>query len=219
MQPSITDSRDRRPPGRLSAATSGLVVLVLAACGATTQDPAIFDAYLFLRYLDGPKYIFVTMATHAGNLGGVAGADAMCQADSQATGRIFKALIVDKTNRVACTTANCTTGGAAEHKDWVLESSREYRRLATTTVIGTANGVGLFPFPLTNAFAASGSWWTGTQNDWQSHSDLCMEWTLGTIGGLGDFGVSGVTATAIGLLAAQAGDTCDTLYRLVCVQQ
>ncbi|HLD45750.1 MAG TPA: DUF1554 domain-containing protein, partial [bacterium] len=66
------------------------------------------------------KKIFVTDATYNGNLGGVAGADALCEADANkpATGT-YKALIVDGVARVACTTANCG-GGAGENIDWVL---------------------------------------------------------------------------------------------------
>ena len=73
----------------------------------------------------------------------------------------YKALITDGTNRVACTSANCATGGAGENINWVLTPSTEYFRTDGTTEIGVTTSAGIFSFPLSNAITASGVAWTG----------------------------------------------------------
>ena len=100
--------------------------------------------------------IFVTTGTSDGLIGagGIAEADAFCMADAGYPGTgTYKALIVDGTNRIACTTANCS-GGAGEHTDWVLKASTAYVRSNGSTAIGTTTAEGIFSFPLTNSWAS-----------------------------------------------------------------
>ena len=68
------------------------------------------------------KTLFVTAAGYNGNLGGVSGADAKCMADANkpSDGKTYKAMLTDGSTRIACTSANCTTSGNAEHLGWVL---------------------------------------------------------------------------------------------------
>ena len=208
-----------------NAAILGLALVLGSACGASYGDTAPFDAYLLLRLSRAPKYIFVTTATSNGNLGGVTGADVKCAADAQAAGGgSFKALLVDGTARVACTSANCATSGATEHKDWVLAAGQEYRRLGTTIVIGTTNSAGLFEAPLASAISVDSgiNWWTGFNPDYtdSGNNEQCGDWTNSIASGI--FGASNQTGTAAWANAfgtGVSGDVCSSLYRLVCVQQ
>src|SRR5690606_20294444 len=60
--------------------------------------------------------------------------------------REYKALLVHGTERVACTTAQCS-GCASEHVDWVLSPNTHYLRADGVTLVGTTNDLGLWSFP------------------------------------------------------------------------
>lgn len=213
---------------------TGAVALLLAgaaSCNVDPEDPLPYDVYLIYRLLNGPlvdepKSIFVTSATYNGNLGGVSGADAKCAADAQAAGRTYKALIVDGTNRIACTSANCATSGASEHVDWVLIANQEYRRLGLTTVLGTTTDRGVFLAPLAAAFSdtAGWTWWTGFNPDYTDSGDAeqCSNWTSTIpVGIFGAASVSGTGAWANAFGSAGiSGDPCsDNAKRIVCIEQ
>lgn len=191
-------------------------------CAPGYADPAPFDAFLILRLLEPTyKLVFVTSTATTGNLGGISGADASCQAGKGALNGTFKALLVDGISRTACTTANCG-GGTSEHTDWVLASNKEYRRSDGTTVIGTTNANGLLPFSLSNSFATSAGWWTGLKTDWRIlgaafRCQTTTPWDTGNVTRSGGFGLN--TSTNTSIEGSGAGDTCDFTYRLVCVQQ
>lgn len=218
-QVSQAGSGETRSRARLCAAPLVVIAALVAfvGCTPTYKDNSAFDVYLVLRYLNGPKYVFSTASAFNGNLGGVSGADAKCAADGQAVGGIYRALIVSGSVRRACSTAQCS-GGTGEHIDWVLAANQEYRRSGGVTVVGTTGSTGLFAFPLTNAFAASGTYWTGLKSDWLSGATPtfdCASWS-GTATN-GHFGTSGTSVTAIA--DGPAGDPCAVTHRLICVQQ
>ncbi|MBX3020547.1 MAG: DUF1554 domain-containing protein [Bdellovibrionales bacterium] len=135
--------------------------------------------------------MFIILSDQSGNLKsagagstGPEGADNLCQADTQSTGGTYKALLVDGTNRVACTTANCS-GGVSEHTGWVLARNTKYLRADDETIeIGTTNNVGLFEFPLTNSWSALGyDIWTGLNADWTVAADTCSGFTDSNVNG------------------------------------
>ncbi len=212
----------------LTVSVAAVSVLGSAHCSVKTDDTMPYDVYLILRFLDAPKYIFVTSATYNGDLKtagnrttGVAGADALCAADSRASGGIYKALIVDGTNRIACTSANCATNGSSEHVDWVLRANQEYRRSASTTIIGTSNSIGLFAFPLTNTFHTSGQWWTGLVSNWTSKLQNleCSDWSDSAGLPTGSAGSPQSDARAIETTTIGFPPICSDTASLVCVQQ
>ncbi|HEX7450659.1 MAG TPA: DUF1554 domain-containing protein, partial [Polyangiaceae bacterium] len=126
------------------------------------------------------KVIYVTSAPQQANFGGVVGADAQCNSSPPTVGT-YKALLVDGTTRVACTSAQCTTGGAAEGVGWVLAPNTKYVREDGTTVIGTTSAAAIFVFPLTASFGTNGdSYWTGLNTDWTTSPDSCSGWTQTT---------------------------------------
>lgn len=166
------------------------------------------------------KFFFVTTTTSAGNLGGIAGADVICNADaSKPNGSTYKAYLVDATNRIACTTANCT-GGLSEHTDWVLAPNTTYvRGNGNAVIIGTTDANGLFVAPL-DANYTSGlgvNIWTGLQTNWRTDSETCSNWTDNTIGENGSFAITSTKGAG----ALRAGSqTCDlTMTNLACVEQ
>jgi hypothetical protein len=94
------------------------------------------------------KMIFTTSGTNNGNFGGMAGADAYCTSDANKPTRgTYKAMLVDGTNRVACTSSFCGGSGVSEHVDWVLDPTTLYSR-SDGTPIGTTTSAGVFTFPL-----------------------------------------------------------------------
>jgi hypothetical protein len=170
------------------------------------------------------KYIFVTTGTagngtFTGNLSGISGADASCNSDSnKPNSSTYKALIVDGTNRVACTSANCATSGNSEHVDWVLAASTQYKR-PNGTVIGTTNSLKLFTFNLTNAISPmiSNSYaWTGfsSSRDWTTSASTCSSWSS-TSGN----GEAGRLASTDAQSMQYFTPTCSSSRFLYCVEQ
>ena len=163
------------------------------------------------------KIIYVTRVPKKSNFGGVVGADAQCNA-SPPSERPYKALLVDGTSRVACSSAQCATGSAAEGIDWVLLPNTKYVREDGTTVIGTTTDNAIFTFPLDASIGTSGdAYWTGIRENWTTSADTCSGWTE----------TSGVSATQ-GLADADdvqalygVGVNCGTLAGafFACVEQ
>lgn len=162
------------------------------------------------------KYIFATGTTGTAGFGSVAGADSKCNAVKPSCVSSAKAMIVDSSNRRACSSAGCG-GGSGEHIDWVLAASQEYRRTDDTTVIGTTNPVGIFSFPLTNALTGAGETWTGLNGDWTTGS-TCSNWTNSSVGGTdGLVGIGDRTdSTSISVYLQNCDRTDPILY---CVEQ
>jgi len=183
------------------------------------------------------KRIFVTAATYNGDLRaagagtGIAGADAKCMEDANhpdalltlPNRRTFKTMIVDGTNRRACTTANCATGGITENINWVLRPNVTYVRTDGTTPIFTADWNGVWNFsgsfnPWNNPVVqiANNDVWTGMGGTWLvSLWGACINWTSNA--GNGETaGPSNVNDSAI---TWSGGSACNTTNNLYCVEQ
>lgn len=170
----------------------------------------------------GNCIIFVTSSTPNGDFGGIAAADALCMADANypAGSGVFKALLVDSVNRIACTTASCGIGGASEHVDWVLAASTAYVRLDGTTAIGTTTSLGLLPTTLTNSFNGAATFsWTGLDGNplWVTDSNICSTWTSSS--GIATGAVGQNNQTAVSSAIGVGGGFCDIGKPLVCVEQ
>ncbi len=176
------------------------------------------------------KYFFITNSTFTGDLGGIAGADAKCNSDAnKPNSSSYKAFIVDGTNRVACTTASCSTG-TIEHTDWVLIPNTTYTRIDSSTPIATTDANGLFTFPFTNTYIdtddTSFSIWTGLNADptgssnWVSAESVfnCTGWveTADTYRGI----VGGVTLLDFNAISSTGYFLClFTSNHLGCAEQ
>ncbi len=192
-------------------APSSYAGLALLLARSTQAEAAALDDFR----------IFLTAATTAGNTGGIGGADSICNNDvNRPSARNYKALLVDGVNRRACTTANCP-GGTAEHIDWVLYANKRYFRSDGTTSLFTANDAGIFVFGnLSNAMTGTAnSYYTGfsSAGDWTSSGSNCLLWANNTSGNIGRTGTG--TFTNYSTLRDASNTTCDTVLKLLCVEQ
>ena len=115
------------------------------------------------------RRVFLTSGKHTGDLGGIAGADMVCMTDPSYPGAgTFKALLVDGSARVACTSASCT---AAMGVDWVLAPNTTYYRADDSTQIGTTTAAATFAFAIKNPISNSAATaFTGLDADWTTAS-------------------------------------------------
>lgn len=165
--------------------------------------------------------IFVTSGANDGNLGGVTTADSACASAATSLGETgtYKALLVDGSTRIACTTADCS-GGTSEHTAWVLAASTPYIRQADSVAIGTTSTAGIFTFSLSNAFSGTltgfdAGAWTGLETNWTGSSSTCSSW--GSSSGSGAIG--NVSATSNVTLNVGLTQLCSTTRHLICVEQ
>lgn len=117
---------------------------------------------------------------------GIEAADYLCNNDpykpTSPESAIYKAMIVDGVNRVACSSSNCETAGAAEHVNWVIEPGFPYsvgqESYTTASAIGlldTQTQTSLFPvFGNSNLFYS----WDGLNSDWTTNSNNCNSWSI-----------------------------------------
>jgi hypothetical protein len=193
-----------------------------------------------IRTLASPtKRMFLTASLSTGAMGGISGADSICNTDSARpdTEKVYKAFIVDGTNRRACNTANCTL--ASENIDWVLRpNTTYYQPYDSSSVLTnpnsypvlTTNGAGILPIASTlllnrldNYIGVSGTnTWNGfaTTDDWLSGTQHCTNWA--NTAGTGEIGYWGGTSNAIpnvnGLLN-NGTLNCSIGRSLICVEQ
>ncbi|MFZ5891786.1 MAG: DUF1554 domain-containing protein [Myxococcota bacterium] len=161
--------------------------------------------------------IYLTSAPSKANFGGISGADTQCNASPPVAGT-FKALLVDGATRIACTSAQCATNGAAEGVDWPLAPNTTYVRADGTTVIGTTTSAAIFAFPLTASIGTAGfTYWTGLNVDWTTSTDSCAGWTQ--ISGV--FATEGLADAVDNGAISGVSESCATLAGafFACVQQ
>jgi hypothetical protein len=139
--------------------------------------------------------IFVTYNTFQGNIGGGAGsgiqrADNMCNFDlNKPDNNTYKAMIVDGTNRRACSTSNCTDPN--ENVDWVFKPNTDYYR-PDGTYLFTTNSAGIVTTNIANPiFFPVSYYWTGLASDWKiSPLAHCNNWTDNSLNHTGRVGSS-----------------------------
>ena len=161
-----------------------IVALVLPAITLCSRpfpdDPALTMTMLSILAVNNagstsasPKRIFVSQAQPGGSMGGITGADTLCNSDANRpdTTVSYQALLVDNVNRRACVNANCSPAAAGDGLNWVFAASTTYQRVessVTTTLFTTgSNRIPTFPFQA-NGFSSNGGteYWTGLDVDW-----------------------------------------------------
>lgn len=175
---------------------------------------------LVTRLASDTYRIFLTSDTYDGNLSGIAGADTICNSDSNKPENVnFKAFLSASggSGRRACSSNNCG-GGVGENFDWVLKPSSTYLRNSDLQTIFVTNTSGIFVFgSLTNSFVGSNtSYWTGknTATDWGISMYTCSNWTSTTGQGRPGTG-NAMNYTSIG----DNQESCATKKHLLCVEQ
>lgn len=164
---------------------------------------------------DNDKRIFLTNTLYNGNLGGVSGADAKCQADANkpSSTQAFKALIAESG-------ADTRSPPNASNVDWVIKPNTYYRR-NDGTLLFLSNASGLFTFGnFSNAWSPSvtGLAWTGLNTDWTPNSNQCTSWTNSTSGVNGNYGIVNSSVTSSQIISG-GGGTCNSSNYLICVEQ
>ncbi len=167
------------------------------------------------------KRIFVSNSQPTGSLGGIAGADAICDSDTaKPNGAKYKAMLVNGSTRRACSAANCSSSGLLENVDWVFQPQVTYVQAAGVLPVFTANTSAIYPFgTLTNAISGTAVYaWTGLTTGWQVGNSLgidldCGDWNGGVNGAIGQ--VDALTSSA----AYSTTDVCPSARRLYCVEQ
>ncbi len=153
----------------------------------------------------GEKRTFITTTPTNGILGGIAGADAICNGDAAKPGitpNVYKAMIAVGGTR----TGSPVVG-------WVFAATTKYFRSDGTTLIATSNGSSVLPFALSNSFSGV-DYWTGLTTTWGASGSHCTNWTSSAgSGAVGDGSV--LTNSSINT----ATPSCSLTKNLVCVQQ
>ena len=170
----------------------------------------------------------VSVAPVAGNTttgtNGIVKADNWCMSDTRKpvspSSSVYKAMLVDSINRVACTTSTPTScsGGVSEHKDWVMHPNTPYVRLDGTTIIGTTDANGLLTtqqWDVCDGIVCTNvTVWAGLamSNAWTSNASNCANWaSTATTGGITPSSNIGPGATSGGICAGG--------FSLLCVEQ
>ncbi|WP_232369492.1 DUF1554 domain-containing protein [Leptospira abararensis] len=171
------------------------------------------DQIISMEIIDNDKIIFTTSSSYTGILGGVFGADAICQADAKCpVGKICKAMLADGGSGVR--RASLTAGVGDGQIDWVLKPFSTYLRNDSPTVIGTTTAASLFTFPIVGIRPTSATAWTGLSADWTNNGNHCGSWTVDS--GNGNAGDTAGTGTAaIGF----SSFPCNSNLPFYCVEQ
>mmetsp|Transcript_18171 Transcript_18171/g.26239 ORF Transcript_18171/g.26239 Transcript_18171/m.26239 type:complete len:384 (+) Transcript_18171:326-1477(+) len=117
--------------------------------------------------------IFLTARTYSMNLGGIAGADAICTAEA---GGPAKALLTDETG---CGGNPCRRA-ASPQIDWPLLPRTAYYTADFSAVVATTDSSGLLPAQLSNPVIVPGcnNQATGMGGDWSTRTGFtCSDWT------------------------------------------
>lgn len=191
-----------------AAGASGTIDVAGQAGAGGSGEPAALDG----------KVIFLTSMPKKSTFGGVSGADVLCNASPPVAGT-YRALLVDGTNRVACSSANCMTGGATEGVNWALQPNTKYvRDDQQHTLIGTTTSAAIFELPLDASIGTDAySYWTGLDADWTTSTDDCNGWTETS----GVYANEGLADAIDSQAIVGVNESCATLAGafIACVQQ
>jgi hypothetical protein len=164
----------------------------------------------------------------AENYNGVAGADAKCNWSSDpnwpASGGVYKAMLVDGTNRSACSEtqgqgfSDCGSQGITAHIDWVLRPNITYVKSDGILPLFTADFNGVFAWGNLAMQLDTDDYvvWTGFSDNerWSVSSSHCSTWSTNT--GLGDYGLANQTGYRF---IKEWNQSCAGEARIYCVEQ
>ena len=143
----------------------------LTMSNVTTPSMTLFDNSIsFYIHCNPCGLLFVPWVN--GNIGGVAGADAICaeSASNLGLGNNYKAFITGP-NRWACTSPNCAESGIKENYNWVLYPNTTYSWYNGNTFFIT-NESAIYPFG--KFYSRSPYPWFGLVRTGFNHSN---DWT------------------------------------------
>jgi hypothetical protein len=179
-----------------------------AICRNYQRDPAYLYRLDFSGACGDARYVFVTSAVYDGDLGGLRGADAKCQAraDAAKLGGKFRAWLsdgaIEARSRIDAKGPYVRTDGepvAADLGDL----------LAAT--LENPLSINEYGSPITVDLVA----WTGTSPSGARIAPSCSSWTRNQVL---DYGVAGATDSTASRWTDDQNRSCSTLRRLYCFQ-
>ncbi|MEP6654806.1 MAG: DUF1554 domain-containing protein [Myxococcales bacterium] len=188
-----------------------------AGSGATTLGSCNPECSGFYE----KKFIKQTRDSYKTNLGGIAGADAICVTEF---GSGWKALLVGGSRR-----ATVTPFAADGQQDWVIKKYTHYYnasdqllwRTDTIPLLGVRDGMRMNLYAL--AYQSTTYPWSGFAADWTTLDDIpamlqgtCQGWTFNGTGGTGDDGHATFCDSDLRPLASEL---CGSSSFILCVQQ
>ena len=190
-----------------------LVFILLQSCGEVANTASDSDGVA-----SDEHRVFVTSTTHTGNLGGISGANSICNTRADAAGltRNYEAILSD--DSVA---ADSSQGLSFVGAIYIVDSSNEKTLVAgsgsdlwsadtsalTQQINVDENG---------NTILSTTSTWTGTNSDGGSQTDNCSNWSSSSSS---DDGEIGDTSSTIGDWVEGGTATCNQSLRIYCVSQ
>lgn len=162
----------------------------------------------------GPCLVFVSSTTYEGNLGGLAGADAICQGLAEAAGKpgVYMAWLSDSTGSPATRFTRATVPYTLVDGEVVANSYDDLinRELLNHAINMAETGM---------SGAISSLVWTNTASDGTARVDSpksCADWSSDSAGATGyDGRLSSISAT----WTARDESACSATLRLFCFQQ
>ncbi len=157
------------------------------------------------------RRIFVTSTSYSGNLGGLSGADSLCQtrANAVSLGGTWKAWLSDETTNASDRLYHDTVAYVNMNNDKVANNWTDLTDGSLTSAIQyNESGV-----------STAGQAWTGSYSDGTKYfSQDCTAWTS-TTGTGGDAGLSGIVTSTTGSWSYNGTNSCNTSLPLYCVEQ
>lgn len=196
------------------------LVLFSAADASGLNDLYVVDSHTLFElllldfnlgyqyYYDSDFRIFNTGTQFTGNIGGVAGADAACNNESDPgspdINALYQAMIVAPGQR---------NGAAGSQIDWVMYPNVSYINTGDGQAIGTTNASGILSS--NTAIGPAASVWTGMTASFGIGATHCASWLNGSSG----TGVAGNATTASTGAFVSATPACTAVASLYCVEQ
>jgi hypothetical protein len=217
----LSDSTNDVPPSGdrdAAAATDGDAGSILDATSEVTVDAADAEKDAPLLGCQGAvncdRVVFVTSTTGSGNLGGIEGADAKCNATASSSshpsvkGKTFKAWIGKLTNGKVSPKDRLTQGtgnyvlpfGDVIAKGWAPFASAVHEHAIDRNEAGQPTTVKV---------------WTGATADGEASGDDCDGWTTPSAAIEGVYGTSVETGAA---WSASGNSACNDSFALYCVE-
>lgn len=151
----------------------------------------------------GQTYVFATNTTYTGNLGGVSGADAICQTAASNAGKpgVYKAVLSTSTEDAKDRLS--VIHPVVRIVDGIPIASTNFWTQALESDIKTVTGNNIYGGPS----------WTGTTTGGVKHADTCSDWTSDSGNGRRGAPSPGNAFTA------ESVAPCNTLSYILCLQQ
>ncbi|PJZ76006.1 DUF1554 domain-containing protein [Leptospira neocaledonica] len=173
------------------------------------------DELILLGLIGKTHYLFVTTSTNTGDLGGVAGADLICQSAKTAEVPDLPGSPLEYVALIASSTR--VPGGLG----WPLLAGTKYYAMSPSeTLIFHTDSSGLPVLPMNSAtgIPGAGDYWTGISNSGSGYGTgtTCSNWMSANAAIDASYGSPGSqTETAFD---SGFGNACDTPLSLLCVR-